>query len=169
MGQEGFREEQDTTPPAREINTIASRSAPIPAGVLDEEEPELPTTPSQSGLEDQDEPRRGVLFSSPTKRPPRVKAPVKQSPLRPKAPAVQSNEVTRTVEDRPADGNTQDGVQKKQPPNPEIEERKREKARLQRELEELESQVSRSIEEILKEQRRSPNEALRLTDRADLK
>ncbi|KAF1828679.1 hypothetical protein BDW02DRAFT_603206 [Decorospora gaudefroyi] len=136
--------------------------------ILEEEEPELPTTPSHTGLEQHAEPRRGVLFSSPTKRPPRVKDRVKQSPLRPKAPPVQSDDTTRTVEDGPTEADTQNVAQIRLPPDPEVEERKREKARLHRELEELESQVSSTVNEIVKEQHRDADEALRLTERAHL-
>jgi len=64
---------------------------------------------------------------------------------------------------------TQEVVQKRQPPDPEIERRKQEKARLQREVEDLESQVSRCIEEVVKEQRRGPEDSLRSPERDSLK
>jgi hypothetical protein len=147
---------------------MASRSALISAGA-DEEEMELPATSSQKDLEEQDAPRRGVLFSSPSKRPPRVKDPVKKSPLKLKAPAVQSDDLATTVEDGLANEDTEGAKQKRQPPDPEIERRKQEKARLQRKVAELEAEVSRCIEEVVKEQRRAPDEALRITERADLK
>jgi hypothetical protein len=168
MGAQETRADQNTTPRARKINYIASRSAPINASEIDQDETELPATPSQKGLE-QDAPRRGVLFSSPSKRPPRVKDPVKQSPLKPKAPAVQPDDLTRTMEDGPAEEHTEDVKQKRQRPDPEIERRKQDKARLQREVEELEAEVSRCIEEIAKEQRPTPDDYSSPTERADLK
>ncbi len=64
---------------------------------------------------------------------------------------------------------TQEVAQKRQPIDPEIERRKQEKARLQREVEELESQVSRCIEEVAKEQRRGPEDSLRPAERDSLK
>ena len=114
-----------------------------------------------------------MIFSSPSKRPPRVKDPVKQPPPSSRAPAVQSDDFTGTVEDGPVDDITEDITQevvhKKQPPDPDIERRKQEKARLQREVEELESQVSRCIEEVVKEQRRGPEDSLRSPERDSLK
>jgi hypothetical protein len=64
---------------------------------------------------------------------------------------------------------TQEAAQKRQPPDPEIERRKQEKARLQREVEELESQVSRCIEEVAKEQRRGQEDPLQPPERDSLK
>jgi hypothetical protein len=132
------------------------------------EEPDLPNTPSHQALEESDQPPRGILFSSPSKRPPRVKNTLKQSPLKPKAPAVQSDDVTRTVEDGPVEEDTQDAVERL-PPDPEVERRKQEKARLQREVEKLESQVSKCVDEIGKEQQRGPNEVLKPQERASLR
>jgi hypothetical protein len=157
---------QNTTPRAR--RTATHRRAPVTSSAIDDEEPDLPTTPSQRGLEEQDGPRRGVLFSSPSKRPPRMKDPVKQSPLRPRAPPVQEASSTQYIEDGPQDTITQEQIGKKEPLDPEIEKRKQEKARLQSELAELENQVSRFAEEIVKEQQRSPTEALRSADRTKL-
>ncbi|KAH7400776.1 hypothetical protein DE146DRAFT_653952 [Phaeosphaeria sp. MPI-PUGE-AT-0046c] len=134
--------------------------------IAEDEEQDLPTTPSQRGLEEQDGPRRGILYSSPSKRPPRMKGPIKQSPLRPKAPPVQ--QVTPSQEDGPEEIDTEEATAKKQPPNPELEKRKQERARLEREVKELEAQVSRCAEEIVKEQQRSQDEALRASDRASL-
>ncbi|KAH4939245.1 hypothetical protein HBI67_064850 [Parastagonospora nodorum] len=134
----------------------------------EEEEPELPTTPSQRGLEELDGPRRGVLFSSPSKRPPRAKDPVKQSPLRPKAPPVQVTSPAHHLEDGPVDAKMNPRPKKMEPLDLEVEKRKQEKAKLERELAELEVQVTRCTEEIVKEQQRGPTEALRSADRTDL-
>jgi hypothetical protein len=153
---------QNSTPRARKTATY--RAAPA----VDEDEPELPTTPSQRGLEEQDGPRRGVLFSSPSKRPPRMKSPVKQSPLRPRAPPVQEASSTQYIEDGPQDTVSKEQAGKRELLDPEVEKRKQEKARLQYELAELESQVSRCAEEIVKEQQRSPAETLRPADRTKL-
>ncbi|KAG9192874.1 hypothetical protein G6011_11608 [Alternaria panax] len=132
------------------------------------DESELPGTPLQNALEKSKQPRRGILFSSPSKRRPRVKDPVKQPPPNLKAPAVQSDDITGLIEDGPVEDITQDVVQKRQPPDPEIERKKQEKARLERKVEELESQVSRCIEEVVKEQRRGPEDSLRPPERDSL-
>jgi hypothetical protein len=161
-----LRNAPNTTPRARKTATFGG--APVTTGAVDEDETELPTTPSQRGLEEQDGPRRGVLFSSPSKRPPRMKALVKQSPLRPRAPPVQEASSTQHIEDGPQDTDIQERLAKKEPLDPEVEKRKQEKARLQRELAELETQASRCIEEIVKEQQRSPTETLRQADRSNL-
>ncbi|KAH7088188.1 hypothetical protein FB567DRAFT_523851 [Paraphoma chrysanthemicola] len=156
---------QNVTPRARRVG--GERSGRVPVDARDEEEPELPTTPSQQGFEEQDGPRRGVLFSSPSKRPPRVKDPVKQSPLRPQAPAVQEASSTQNIEDGPSEIEAEKPV-KKPLPDPELEKKKQEKARLQREVAELEAQVSRCTEEIVKEQQRDPGRTLGVADRLDL-
>jgi hypothetical protein len=158
--------DQNVTPRAQKARGY--KSALNATDVPDDDEPDLPTTPSQRGLEEQDGPRRGVLFSSPSKRPPRAKNTVKQSPLRPKAPAVQEVSPAQQIEDGPEGANTQNQTDKKHPPDPEIERRKQEKARLQREVADLEAQVSRCTEEIVREQQRGPAEALRSSDRSDL-
>ena len=135
--------------------------------------PELPGTPSQNNRATSKQPRRTILFSSPSKRPPRVRDPVKQAPLSSRAPAVQSDDFAETVDDGPVEDITeeitQEVVQKRQPPVPEIERRKQERARLQCEVQKLESQVSRCIEEVVKEQRRGPEDYLRSPERDSLK
>ncbi|KAI4927902.1 hypothetical protein J4E85_006415 [Alternaria conjuncta] len=135
--------------------------------------PELPGTPPQNIRTTSKQPRRTMIFSSPSKRPSRVRDPIKQPPPSSRAPAVQSDDFTGTVEDGPVEDiteeMTQEVVQKRQRPDPEIERRKQEKARLQREVEELESQVSRCIEEVVKEQRRGPEDPLRSPERDSLK
>jgi hypothetical protein len=143
-------------------------NSPTSPRAVEEEEPELPATPSQRGFEEQDGPRRGVLFSSPSKRPPRMKGAVKQSPLRPKANPVQETSSVQHIEDGPVDSDAKDQAGKKEPLDPEIEKRKQEKARLKRDLADLEAQVSRCSEEIVKEQQRSPVEALRAAERMEL-
>lgn len=164
------REEEDisaqsATPraqrPARPDNAALTGDAPD-----EDEDQDLPSTPTQLGLEEQDGPRRGILYSSPSKRPPRVRGAVKQSPLRPKAPPVQ--QVTPSREEGPEDTELQAEVAKKQLPDPELEKRKQEKARLQHEVEELVAQVARCTEEIVKEQQRGPNESLRASERESL-
>ncbi|CAN9097388.1 unnamed protein product [Alternaria alternata] len=135
----------------------------------DEDEPKLPGTPSQNDRENSKQPRRGILFSSPSKRTLRVRDPVKQPPPTSRAPAVQPDDITGPIEDGPVEDVTQEVVQERQPPDPEIERRKQEKARLQREVEELEAQVSRCIDEVVKEQRRGPEDSLRPPERDSLK
>jgi hypothetical protein len=123
---------------------------------------DLPLTPSQIGLEAQDEPRRGILFSSPSKRPPRVKDTTKQSPLQPNILAVAQPIQVRH-------DNTQNTTARKgQPPDPELEKRKHEKARLEHELAELEAQVLRCTKEIVKEQQRGVDDTFTPLERTDM-
>jgi hypothetical protein len=131
-----------------------------------EEEADLRSSPPQRGLEDQDRPGRGVLFSSPSKRPLRPKGALRRSPLAP-APSDQRNQLTRPVE-QALDGGGQQEKVKKAPLDPEVEKRRQEKTRLQRELEELEAQVARCTNEIAAEQHRGTNDALLAPQRADL-
>jgi hypothetical protein len=132
----------------------------------DEREPDLPLTPSQRGIEEQDAPRRGILFSSPSKRPPRVKGSTKQSPLSSKT-AVNEPHLARHVEVEHVDTQEVTGT-KRQSPNPEIERKKQEKARLEHELAELEAQVSRCTQEIAKEQQRDDDATLTHSERAEM-
>lgn len=155
----------NVTPRARKMT--GQKTAGVPTGAIEDDELDLPTTPSQRGLEEQDEPRRGVLFSSPSKRPPRAKDSVKQSQLRPKAPPVQPPAPERQVEDGPDDG-AQDPPEKREPPDPDLERRKQEKARLQKEVDHLEAQISGCVEEIVKEQKRDAEQALQHMERSDL-
>lgn len=160
---------RNTTPRAK--TSHGQKRGLRPRSTPDEKEPELPATPSQQGLEEQDGPRRGILFSSPSKRPPRRKDPVKQSPLKPRAPPVQEHDLTTTVvEDGPTndDDYTQDVAGKKQLLDPEIEWRKQDKARLEREIADLEAQVSKCTEEIGKEQQRTFEQSLHPSERSDL-
>lgn len=160
--QRRFGDAYELTPRARRV--IDHRSAPIAA----EDEPELPSTPSRRQLGEADNPRRGILFSSPSKRPPRMKDPVKKSPLQSKAPPVQEASSTQHVEDGPEDVIATAKSQRREPPDPELEKRKQEKARLEREVAELESQISRCTEAIGKEQQRSPTDPLWATERTEL-
>ncbi len=148
--------------------TAGSKTTPTFTNPVDEDEGDLPMTPSQRGLQEQDVPRRGVLFSSPSKRPPRVKDPVKQSPLKPKARTIQADTVAQPAEEIPDEIQEPDAAETKQGPDPEVEAKKQEKARLQREVEQLEAQVARCTEEIAQEQQRAPEQALRSTERSAL-
>lgn len=143
----------------------ADNTPPRETEALGDEDMELPATPSQR---EQDGPRRGILFSSPSKRPPRAPSAVKQSPLAEASP-IQQNQLTRPVEEAlDTEGLRQTEKGTKLSLDPEIEKRKREKARLQRELEELEAQVSRCTKEIVAEQQRGVHDTLPPAQRADL-
>jgi hypothetical protein len=156
---------QKTTPRAR--RTAGHKSASIPVGAVDDEEPDLPATPSQRGLEEQDGPRRGVLFSSPSKRPPRVKDPVKHSSLRPNARPLHNLETIRPEDDL-RNQRRQQPAERRLPPDVEVEKRKQEKARLLSEAQELEAQVTRCTEEIAKELQRDAAHTLTHTERTVL-
>jgi hypothetical protein len=121
-------------------------------GTALEEEPDLPATPSQRGAEEQYTPRPG-LFSSPSKRPPRLNDPSKRarSPRRPLAIQQDGADVPVAGPARNADMEAAHAHQdKRQPPDLETEEKKREKIRLEKELRLLEKQVSKCTEEITK-------------------
>ncbi|KAF9740012.1 hypothetical protein PMIN06_003437 [Paraphaeosphaeria minitans] len=110
------------------------------AGATSEEESELPATPSQRGVEE-GYTRRPGLFSSPSKLPPRLNDISSRSRTPKKALAVHQDGTSLPVD-----------VEKRQPPGPEVEEKKREKARLEKELRLLEQQVSKCTEEVGKSQ-----------------
>ncbi|KAH7345935.1 hypothetical protein BKA66DRAFT_576811 [Pyrenochaeta sp. MPI-SDFR-AT-0127] len=157
---------QNVTPRTRKV--VGQRNAPVLVGAADNEEPDLPTTPSQRGLEKPDGPRRGVLFSSPSKRPPRMKGTVKRSPPRPTASQIQTESLNPTTDNGSNEIQDQRTAEETQPPEPEVQKRRQERVRLQREIEELDAQVSRCTEEISKELQRAPGQALRPTERDEL-
>ncbi|KAF1932860.1 uncharacterized protein M421DRAFT_416460 [Didymella exigua CBS 183.55] len=133
-----------------------------------EEGTELRSSPPQRGLAEQHHSRQDVLFPSPIKRPPRLKGALRRSPLAPApAPAVQRNQLTRPTEDALDEDGPKEKT-RKPPLDPEIDKRRQEKARLQREIKELEAQVSRCTSEIAVEQQRDANDALLPAQRADL-
>ncbi|KAF2244507.1 hypothetical protein BU26DRAFT_492158 [Trematosphaeria pertusa] len=150
---------QNVTPRARRT---------IRMGDVSEEDAELPSTPSQRTQEEQDTPRRGILFSSPSKKPPRLQDPVKPSPLRPKAQPVRENRSAPPEDGPVGEGDPRGAAKEKLPPDPELERRKQEKAHLMRELKELEGQVSRCTEEIVKIQEQSATHILQPSEREDL-
>ncbi len=125
---------------------------------------ELPASELQKGPETQQSPRRGVLFSSPSKRPLRVPHVVTRSPLQ-DASAVQQNQLARPVGEAISTSNQE---KKAKNLDPEIEKKKRERSQLQREIEELEAQVSRCTKEITAEQERAADDTLPLAQRTDL-
>lgn len=131
-----------------------------------DEEIELRSSPPQRGLKDQERPDRGILFSSPSKRPSRPKGALRRSPLAP-ASADQRNQSTRPVEEAMGGGKQREKL-KKHPLDPEVVKRLQEKVRLQREVEELEAQVLRCTNEIATGQLRNTTGALSPTQRADL-
>lgn len=153
--------QKNITPRAR--RTMASTRAAA-AGNTSDDDADLPATPSQRKLDEQDTPRRGILFSSPHKRPPRLKDPVKQSPLKPKVSAVHEDrpEISRDDDVSPPEQKEKSSI------DPELEKRKQEKLRLLRELDELESQVSRCTKEIVKIQGQSATHVLPPSEREDL-
>ncbi|KAL6711213.1 hypothetical protein ACN47E_005744 [Coniothyrium glycines] len=156
----------NTTPRAQ--RPTERRHSPRSRRANDDEEPELPPTPSQRGLEEQDGPRRGILFSSPSKRPPRVRKSTKQSPSRPKAAPTQELDLTRADDDIEMLQPHESAPVKHQPRDPDVERREQERAELRRELELLEAQVSKCSDEILQEQQRSPDDVLHSSARKEL-
>lgn len=102
-----------------------------------EQELELPTSSSPRAME-YGSPRRGTLFSSPTKRPPRKAVHVRSKPAKSRQDGEQR---TTAREDQ-----TDHTALKWEAPNPELERKKREKEKLLRELEELEKDISQSVD-----------------------
>ena len=81
-----------TTPQKRQESPVNHRAP--------EEEADLPLTPKEQGLQEpEDAPRRGILYSSPSKRPRRNKTSAKPSPLKPKQLLVTSNTDTSLADD----------------------------------------------------------------------
>ncbi|KAF1968811.1 hypothetical protein BU23DRAFT_601951 [Bimuria novae-zelandiae CBS 107.79] len=142
------RPQPNTTPRAERTRP---RKNPKSAGIGLDEETDLPATPSQRETDEQYTPRPG-LFSSPSKRPPRLKGSVKQSPLQKKAPAVQRDTSEVPLDEPILDADRQVQQENRHPPDAATEEKKQEKARLTKELKALEKQVSRCVEEIAKVQ-----------------
>ncbi|KAF2872102.1 hypothetical protein BDV95DRAFT_35886 [Massariosphaeria phaeospora] len=146
---------QNTTPPVH--RTARHRSS---AGKVDTDEAELPLTPSQRALLEQDTPRRGILYSSPSKRPPLRKDPVKTLPPKPETPLAEAE----PSDDAEALGGAE---QAKEPPDPELEKKKQEKARLLRELQDLEGDVRQCRDEISKLQDQTNTQVLGTSERDD--
>ena len=75
---------------------------------METEEPELPPTPEQLGLEARPEPPKGLLSSSPTRRVTRRKAAMKRSPLKPPTDWTQGKgmaQASANVQDLPTASN----------------------------------------------------------------
>lgn len=137
-------------------NLLAKKRTRKTTPRAERDDEELPATPSQVVTEEQSEPRRGILFSSPSKRPPRKKEPIQSSSLNPESP--QAAEESSIAE----------GPAVKQKPDPELEWKEQEKERLLREVEELEEQISQCTKEAAKLQQQSPEHILQPTERDDL-
>ena len=101
-----------------------------------------------------------------SKRPPRAFSAPRRSPLA-EAPSVQQNQLSRPAEEALDTEGQQKGV-KKPTLDPVLEKKKQERARLQREVEELEAHVSRCTDEIQAEQKRAADVALSHAQRANL-
>lgn len=113
------------------------------------EEEDLPETPSARAMEEHDTPRRGVLFSSPSKRPPRLRDHPNSTLSKPKQPStrhiISSSPAEHLVETEPSVGEDRaKSPQRKrlQTPDPEIEYRKQEKIRLEKQVLELQREVA---------------------------
>ncbi|KAF2660514.1 hypothetical protein K491DRAFT_621039 [Lophiostoma macrostomum CBS 122681] len=159
--------EQNVTPRPRRFNSRSRTSTAQEH--LNEEEAELPTSPTGRTTDQRDTPRRGVLFSSPSKRPPRLKANSQQSPLRLEPKELESRVLTPippdTIDEEPVEIVPE---RKMTPPDPEMEERKREKERLLQELRGLEEDVAQCAAVIDKLQDQSDAQVLDRTERDDL-
>ena len=101
-----------------------------------------------------------------SKRPPRAFRAPRRSPLA-EAPSVQQNQFSRPAEEALDTEGPKRGTETHQL-GPVLEKKKKERARLQREVEELEAHVSRCAKEIQAEQQRAADVALPHAQRADL-
>jgi hypothetical protein len=135
---------------------------------MEESAVELPSTSPLRELGPPDTPRRGVLFSSPSKRPPLLGSKIKQSPVK----AIKQLLRRKEQSARPVDGPLLDEQpkepkerQKQAPLDPELEKRKQEKAQLLRELGQLENEVTRCTHEIDMFQNRAPEDVLESGER----
>ncbi|KAF2271809.1 uncharacterized protein EI97DRAFT_497022 [Westerdykella ornata] len=149
------------------VSEVARRNTRESTSVSqEEEEPELPQTSPQA-LE-QDTPRRGMLFSSPSKRPPR-KATGVHSSLKAR-PGVSSETRIQPVNgaDARGEGTETGAAKKKEPPDPELESKKREKEKLLRELADLQNDVEQCVDKVKWLHSRSPSQELDPGDRDDL-
>ena len=145
-GAEADGEVRDTTPKA--LRGGRARNSTTLQDVREEEE-ELPGTPSARTMEEHDTPRRGVLFSSPSKRPPRLKdrpnTTVLKSKQRPTQYTRSSPLPEKLIETEPSvqEEQVQSPPRKRwHTPDPELEHRKQEKAKLERQVLELEREVA---------------------------
>lgn len=165
------------TPPREDVHARAKQArayvldgagtSPKDIEVGPEEEMELPWTEGHRQSEAQEGLRRGGLFPLSSKQSPRASDTVTRSPLK-DAPAAQHNQLTRPEEDAlDTDGSSNEEAQKTRL-DPEVERRKQEKAQLEREIIQLEAQVSRCTKEIAAEQKRTSDETLLPAQRVDL-
>jgi hypothetical protein len=112
-----------------------------------DEEPEPPTISLTREME-RESPRGGVLFSSPSKRPPRLRNFAKSSHIRPKQPVSREDgEVDATAGAAHAETLA---TKERDQPNPELEKKKREKEDFLRELGVLKSDIANSVDWIHK-------------------
>ncbi|KAF2199845.1 hypothetical protein GQ43DRAFT_442099 [Delitschia confertaspora ATCC 74209] len=139
------------------ITPRAQRTRSTDGGEGQEEE-DLPITPSVRALQNQDTPRRGILYSSPSRRPPRQKGVTQESLTRPK-----DDFAIPGAQDKPAgvqeDG--QGGPSGQQENGPDhLLEKKLEKERLQRIVQDLEEEISHYTRMLQEEQSRNANDIL---------
>ncbi|PVH98699.1 hypothetical protein DM02DRAFT_615634 [Periconia macrospinosa] len=126
------------------------------------EDSDVPLTPSHKDIL-----RRGIPFSTPSKKPPKMKAPVQESSVVPDSSSIQEQAADQPGESK--DKAQENANQKtKLLPDAELEQKRREKKQLLRELEELENQVSRCTEEIVKIQKQPSTHILSPKEREDL-
>ncbi|KAF2645121.1 hypothetical protein P280DRAFT_514571 [Massarina eburnea CBS 473.64] len=158
---------QNTTPRAQRAGTY--KKVVAAGGIVGDHDVDLPMTPSQEEFEEHDTPRRGILFSSPSKKPKRVDDPVKSSSLGQQASSVQNDESEIPIyEPTEIEDASEQPEKTREPPDAELEKKKREKSELMRELKELESQVSQCTQEIKKIQEQSATHVLPPAEREDL-
>lgn len=141
-----------TTPQKRQESSVNHR---VP------EEADLPLTPKEQGLQEpEDTPRRGILYSSPSKRLRHNKTSAKPSPLKPKQLLATSNTDTPlanegAAEERPQTTEREEKEEQSQvapPHDPKEEGKRQEKERLLLQLKRLQDEVQlyeRTVEKSL--------------------
>ena len=150
-------------------NASQSRRTPELAGNTHEDETELPSSAASRAIAEQDTPRRGILFSSPSKRPPVVNDSLKKLSVKPIATLLQKSTSARLI-DGPVTDELKSDITKEssQTPNPELERRKQERAQLLQELEQLEDQVTQCAREIHEFQSQTKTVPMQSSDRDNL-
>ena len=143
------------------VTTSQKRQEPSVNHRVPEEEADLPLTPKEQGLQElEDTPRRGILYSSPSKRLRRNKTSAKPSPLKPKQLLAISNTDTSlandgTAEERPQTTERDKKEEQSQvapPHDPKEEGKRQEKERLLLQLKRLQDEVQlyeRTVEKSL--------------------
>ncbi|CAI6340019.1 unnamed protein product [Periconia digitata] len=161
----GLEQDADTNGDSRKANGAArglnsgrvlQTSRPVQREEIEPEESDLPLTPLQKEV------------SRPGKRRQNLEAAAEEPTGPSKQPRVEQQNTNGVKEVEELGENANENQKSPQHPDPALEQKKREMKQLTQELEELENQVSRCTEEIVKIQGQSPTHVLPPKEREDL-